>query len=74
MNSLVEALDEVGGAMVRLSGETFASDGLRGMSDGDLLEVMSAAARVIRAGEAMVVEAATHVLDRSDVLGVRNPS
>ena len=42
------------------------SRGLEDWSEADVLEVMAAAARIVRAGEALLVEATAQVCDRSD--------
>ena len=66
MNSIAATLDRVGEDLAGLVGELFAGDVARRLSETDVLEVMAAAARIVRAGEALLVEATTQVCDRSD--------
>jgi len=66
MNSIAATLDRVGDDLAGLVGELFAGDGARHLSEADVLELMSAASRIVRAGEALLVEATSQVCDRSD--------
>ena len=64
MNSIAQTLERVGDDLLDVVGEAFA--GARALSETDVLEVMATAARIVRAGEALLVEAAGQVCDRSD--------
>ena len=64
MNSIAATLERVGDDLLDVVGEAFA--GARGLSETDVLEVMAAAARIVRAGEALLVETTAQVCDRSD--------
>lgn len=66
MNSFTAALEKVGDDLLGAVDELFA--GSRSLSDTDVLEVMAAAARIVRAGEALLVETAGQICDRSDGL------
>ena len=66
MNSIAATLEKVGDDLAGLVGDVFAGDDARGWSERDVLEIMSAAARITRAGEALLVEATAQVCDRSD--------
>ncbi|HEX5728068.1 HNH endonuclease signature motif containing protein [Microbacterium sp.] len=66
MNSIAATLDRVGDDLASVVGELFAGDVARGLSETDVLEVMAAGARIVRAGEALLVEATTQACDRSD--------
>ena len=66
MNSTAATLEKVGDHLAGLVGDVFAGDDARGWSEGDVLEILSAAARITRAGEALLVEATAQVCDRSD--------
>ena len=65
MNSLATTLERVGVDLARAAGELFAEDAASRLSDSEVLEVMAAAARIVRAGEALLVETAGQVCDRS---------
>ena len=64
MNSIAAALGRVGDDLLDVVGEAFAEP--RALSETDVLEVMAAAARIVRAGEALLVETTGQVCDRSD--------
>ena len=66
MNSIATALEAVGDDLAGLVGAVFSGDDARGWSEGEVLEIMSAAARITRAGEALLIEATAQVCDRSD--------
>ena len=66
MNSIAAALERVGDDLLDVVGEAFAGNAARGLSETDVLEVMAAAARIVRAGEALLVETTGQVCDRSD--------
>ena len=66
MNSIAGTLEKVGDDLIGMAGAAFADDGARLWSEAEVLEVMAAAARVVRAGEALLVEATAQVCDRSD--------
>jgi len=66
MNSTAATLEKVGDHLAGLVGDVFAGDDARGWSERDVLEILSAAARITRAGEALLVEATAQVCDRSD--------
>ena len=66
MNSIAAALETVGDDLLDVVGEAFAGNAAHGLSDADVLEVMAAAARIVRAGEALLVETTGQVCDRSD--------
>lgn len=70
VNSLAHALTKLGDELVRKAGEVFASGQLTDVGDVELLEVMAAAARVVRGAEAILVETTAQVTDRSDHPGV----
>ncbi len=66
MNSIAGALERIGDDLAAVLGEVFGGDAARAWSETEVLDVMAAAARVVRAGEAMLVEATAQVCDRSD--------
>lgn len=66
MNSLAEALERVGDDLTGVVAELFATGAARTFTEAEVMEVMSAAARITRAGEALLVEATAQVCDRSD--------
>lgn len=66
MTSIAAALERVGDDLLALVGEVFDRDLARGLSEPEVLEVMAAAARIVRAGEALLVETTAQVCDRSD--------
>ena len=66
MNSIAAALETVGDDLLDVVGEAFAGNAARALSETDVLEVMAAAARIVRAGEALLVETTGQVCDRSD--------
>lgn len=66
MNSIAGALEKVGDDLLSAVGEAFSNDAAQAWSEAEVLEVMAAAARVVRAGEALLVEATGQVCDRSD--------
>lgn len=66
MNSIAGALEKVGDDLLGVVGEAFSNDAAQAWSEAEVLEVMAAAARVVRAGEALLVEATAQVCDRSD--------
>ncbi len=66
MNSTTAALEKVGDDLAGVLDEVFAADAARSWSEAEVLEVMAAAARITRAGEALLVEATAQVCDRSD--------
>ncbi|WP_314504105.1 DUF222 domain-containing protein [uncultured Microbacterium sp.] len=66
MSSFATTLERVGDDLLRVVDEVFA--GSRGLSEKEVLEVMAAAARIVRAGEALLVETTGQVCDRSDGL------
>ena len=65
MNSTATALEKVGDDLARVVGDAFAGDA-RTWSRAEVLEIMAMAARIVRAGEALLVEATAQVCDRSD--------
>jgi hypothetical protein len=64
MNSITATLESVGDELLGVVDELFV--GSRTLSEPEVMEVMAAAARIVRAGEALLVEAAGQVCDRSD--------
>ena len=66
MNSIAATLERVGADLAGVVGEVFAGDGARDLSETDVLELMATASRIVRAGEALLVEATSQVCDRSD--------
>jgi hypothetical protein len=66
MNSIATALEGVADDLLGVVDEMFSGDTSRSLSDTHVLEVMVVAARIVRAGEALLVEAAGQVCDRSD--------
>ena len=66
MNNLAAALERVGDDLAEAAGDLFADDAARRLTDTDVLEVMAAAARIVRAAEALLIETTGQVCDRSD--------
>lgn len=66
MNSIAAALERVGHDLLAVVGEVFDRDFARSLSESEVLEMMAAAARIVRAGEALLVETTAQVSDRSD--------
>jgi hypothetical protein len=66
MNNTAEALVKVGDDLLGVLDEVFDGDTSRRLSEQDVMEVLAAAARITRAGEALLVAAAAQVCDRSD--------
>jgi hypothetical protein len=64
MNNITATLESVGDELLGVVDELFV--GSRTLSEPEVMEVMAAAARIVRAGEALLVEAAGQVCDRSD--------
>jgi hypothetical protein len=65
MNSLAIALHEVGDAAAMVAGDALGERVVAGCRDNELLEVLAAAARLARAAEAILIEAAAEVDERS---------
>ena len=70
MNSLAATLAELGDAVVRAAGEALESGSLAAVRDPDLLEVLAQAARIVRGAEAVLIEATSHVAERSNAAAV----
>jgi hypothetical protein len=66
MNSIAAALRRVGDELAGVVCEAFAGDTARRLTEGEVLELLAAASRIVRAGEALLVEATAQVCDRSD--------
>ena len=66
MDSIAEALEHLGGELVRLVGDVFSPGVMDRLDDRGLLEVMVAAGRLQRGAEAVLVEATAHAHCRSD--------
>lgn len=67
MNSIATALDEVGDDLGDVVAAAFADDGLRLRNDDEVLDALAAAARLRRAAEALMSEAAAQVLERDEL-------
>ncbi len=66
MNSIAAALEQIGDDLAGAVDGLFADGAARRLSEAEVLEVMAAAARVVRAGEAVLIEVTGQVCDRSD--------
>ena len=66
MNSIAAALEQIGDELAGVVDGLFADGAARRLSEAEVLEVMAAAARIVRAGEAVLIEATGQVCDRSD--------
>ncbi|WP_375386664.1 DUF222 domain-containing protein [uncultured Microbacterium sp.] len=65
-NSTARAIEKVGDDLLDVVGDVFGAASLRVLSEVEVLELMAAAARVTRAGEALLVAATAEVCNRSD--------
>src|SRR6478735_7529520 len=66
MSNLASTLERLGDELAGAVRETLASDAMRGMTDPEILELMAVAARIVRSGEALLVEATGQVDLRSE--------
>lgn len=66
MSSITEAVERVGDDLTSAVSELFATGAARSFTDAEVMELMAAAARIIRASEALLVDATSQVCDRSD--------
>ncbi|HEX5730141.1 HNH endonuclease signature motif containing protein [Microbacterium sp.] len=67
MTNLADALDALGDALADVTQTAFAAGGLRACGDDVLPAVLAAAGRLRREAEAILSEAAAHVLEREDL-------